>query len=285
MWKRVTKLQTRNVPVRGLTVSRYLIFLVLICTLSVLAFAQAAIPASSPLNVHFPAAPRGEVYGGFQWETFDVHSFLGLPAVVTVPRKNFVGFHTSSSFVLHRWLAVEGEISRNNQDYNSFFVTGDKLAMSSLTMLGGPRIRYQLGPLTQFAHVLFGIDHLTAKYTIPTFAASSNSTNPFALAIGGGTSFHVSRYFGVETIADYIRASTSGAALNDIRVSVGPVFYFGGAKPEPTQYTPAPPVGPPRIIKTAPPPPPCIEYVIDAKGNETCVLHGTVFLCEAPTER
>jgi len=265
---------TRYVPVRELIVSRYLIFLTLICALSVSAVSQAALPASRPLSIHFPAAPRGEVYGGFQWETFDVHNFLGLPGAVSVPHKNFAGFHTSTSFVLHRWLGVEGEISRNNQDYKSFFVTGDKLAISSLTLLGGPRIRYQLGPLTQFAHVLFGVDHLTSNYTIPTFSPSSGSSNPFALAIGGGTSFHVSRYFGVETMADYIRASTAGAALNDIRISFGPVFYFGGVKPAPEPYIPAPPVAPPRIIKTPPPPPPCIEYMIDAKGNETCLLHG-----------
>jgi opacity protein-like surface antigen len=255
-------------------VSRYLIFLIVTCTLSVFAFSQAATPASSPQIAHFPSAPTGEVYGGFQWENFDVHNFLGLPAGVTVPQKVFPGFHMSTSFALHRWAEVEGDISRDSQDYSSFFVTNDKLLIANTTILAGPRVRYRLGPLTQFAHVLLGVDHLTSKYTVPSIAPTSSSTDPFTFAIGGGTSFHISRSFGVETAADYIRVS-SGTALNDIRVSVGPVFYFGGAKPVPAPYEPAAPVAPAptRVIKTPPPPPQCIEYLIDARGNEWCLLH------------
>lgn len=257
--------------------SRYFIFVVVICGLSALAFSQAAIPGSSPLGFHFPKAPKGEVYGGFQKENFDTHNFLGLPAGVTGPRTNFQGFHTSASFVLNRWLEVEGDLGRNGEYYKNFFVTGDKLSIFSLTMLGGPRIRYQMGPLTQFAHVLVGVDHLTSSYTTPTPASTGSSTNPFTVAIGGGTSFHVSRNFGVETMADYIRASNSGAPLNDIRVSIGPVFYFGGAKPVSTRYEPAAapvPPAPARIVNPTPPPPPqCVEYLVDAHGNEWCLVH------------
>ena len=253
--------------------SRYFIFFILVCALSVLAYSQAAIPASSSAGLHFPSMPKGEVYGGFQWETFDVHNFLGLPANTSVPRENFLGFHTSTSFVVHRWLSVEGEISRNSQAYKSFFVTGDKLAISSMTLLGGPRISYRLGPLTQFAHVLLGVDRLKSTYTIPNFAAIGAGTTPFTFAIGGGTSFHVSRNFGLATMADYIRPSTSGTALNDIRISVGPVFYFGGSKQVEAPYTPPAPVPPTRVVKEPPPSPVCIEYMIDSKGNEWCLLH------------
>lgn len=252
---------------------RYIIFVIFVCALSALTFSQAAIPASTPGTLHFPSLPKGEVYGGIQWETFDTHNFLGLPANVSVPRENFVGFHTSTSFPLHRWLAVEGEISRNSQDYKSFFVTGDKLAISSMTILGGPRISYQLGPLNQFAHILLGVDRLNSTYTVPSFATNNSSMTPFTFAIGGGTSFHVSRYIGLATVADYIRPSTSGTALNDIRISVGPVFYFGGSKRIAAPYSPPAPVRPTRIVKDPTPPPVCIEYMIDSKGNEWCLLH------------
>jgi opacity protein-like surface antigen len=250
--------------------------LIVICSLSAFAFSQAVASASSPLSVHLPSVPNGEVYGGFQWENFDTHNFLGLPAGATTPRTNFPGFHTSASFALHRWLEVEGDLGHSSEYYKSFFVTNDNLFISTLTILAGPRVRYQLGPLTQFAHVLVGVDHLSSRYTTPTpVSTTSNSTNPFTLAIGGGTSFKVSRFFGIETTADYIRASTSGAPLNDIRISVGPVLYFGGAKAVPAAYTPPPaPAAPPRVATTVPPRPPvCIEYLVDHDGNEWCLVH------------
>ena len=251
--------------------ARYIILLSLVCALSVPAFSQAAVSASTPLGARFPEGLKGEVYGGFQWETFDTHNFLGLPGTISVPRQSLLGFHTSSSFALNRWLGVEGEISRNSQSYNSFFVTGDKLAVSSMTLLAGPRISYHLGPLAQFAHVLLGVDRLHSTYSIPSFPNASASFSPFTFAIGGGTSFRVSRYLGLATMADYIRPSTSPMPLNDIRVSFGPVFYFGRARRE-TAYTPSAPAAPARIQKIPPPQPACVEYMIDAKGNEWCLL-------------
>jgi hypothetical protein len=259
-------------------VSRYITFLIVVCTLSASAFSQAAIPGgSSPLGFHFPSLPKGEVYGGLQWESFDVHNFLGMPANVAVPRTNFPGFHTSVSFPLHRLLEVEGDLGRSSEIFETFFVANDKLSVSALTILGGPRVRYHIGPLSQFAHVLVGVDHLASKYTAPGTAATGGSTNPFTVAIGGGTSLHVSRYLGFQATVDYVRASTSVEALNNIRVSGGPVFYFGGTKRVSTRYEPAAaPVAaaPPRIDKPTPPPAPqCIEYLVDAHGNEWCLVH------------
>lgn len=252
--------------------ARYIIFLSLLCALSVPAFSQAAVSGSTPLGAHFPEGLKGEVYGGFQWETFDTHNFLGLPGTISVPRQSLLGFHTSSSFALNRWLGVEGEISRNSQSYNSFFVTGDKLAVSSMTLLAGPRISYHLGPLAQFAHVLLGVDRLNSTYSIPSFPNASASSSPFTFAIGGGTTFRVSRYLGLATMADYIRPSTSPMPLNDIRVSFGPVFYFGRPRRKAAAYAPDKPAPPSHIQKIPPPPPACIEYMIDAKGNEWCLL-------------
>jgi hypothetical protein len=63
-------------------------------------------------------------------------------------------------------------------------------------------------------------------------------------------------------------------ALNNIRITVGPVFYFGGSKPEVAHYTPPPVPAPKRTIQQIPVrAPACIEYMIDAQGNEWCMLH------------
>lgn len=256
--------------------SRKLILLLCLCALPVLAFSQAAVSANTPIGAHLPSGLNGEVYGGLQWESFDLHNFLGLPGTSSVPRQSLVGFHASTSVALSRWLATEGEISRSSNNYKALFVAGDQLATSSLTFMAGPRVTYHLGSLAQFAHILIGVDRLDATYTPPSGSSGKASSNPFTFAIGGGTSFHVSQRFGLATTVDYIRPSTSGIALNNIRITVGPVFYFGGSKPEVAHYTPAPiPVPKPtRSIQQVPVrAPACIEYMIDAQGNEWCMLH------------
>ena len=255
----------------------YIILLLFVCALSVAAFSQAVVPTNSPLGVHLPSLPAGEVYSGFQWQSFDLRNYLGVPQNFVVPRQGFLGFRTSSSIAVHGWVGAEAEISRDSQSYKNLYVSGDKLGISSMTIMGGPRVSYHLGPLAQFGHLLLGLYRTNAAYTTPTTGNAGASANAFAFAIGGGTSFHVSRRFGIATTADYIRPTKSGVALNNIRVSVGPVFYFGGSKREVARYTPYTPA---RVsTPTRVPPVPvaerqCIEYLIDAKGNEKCLKYG-----------
>jgi len=265
---------TSYVLQKGLIVNRHIMLLLVVCALSVVAFSQAVVPASSPAGAHLPSLPAAEVYGGFQWESFDFSNFLGLPAT-SAPRQNFLGFHTSSNFTFYRGLSAEADFGRDSKSYKNFAVAGDKLGLSSLTVMGGPRISYNIGHLTQYAHVLLGLYRINATYTDPAAGRASAPANAFAFAIGGGTTFRLSHRFGVATAADYIRPSKSGVPLNNIRVSFGPVFYFGGSKPEVARYTP--PVAPPRPapvrVKAPPPERRCIQILIDSKGNETCMRY------------
>ncbi|PYY07460.1 MAG: hypothetical protein DMG69_19375 [Acidobacteria bacterium] len=255
-------------------VKRHTVFFLFICALSAVAFSQAVVPASTPVSAHLPSLHTAEVYGGFQWESFDFSNFLGLPGTVA-PRQSFFGFHTSSNFTFYRWLGAEGDFSRDSKSYKNFAVAGDKLGLSSLTIMGGPRISYNIGHLSQYAHVLLGLYRLNTTYTDPTAGTGSSAANAFGFAIGGGTTFRLSRRFGVATAADFIRPSKSGVPLNNIRVSFGPVFYFGGSKPEVARYTPAPaPVRPaPVRVKAPPAERRCIQILIDSKGNETCMRY------------
>ena len=254
---------------------RHIGFFFLICALSAVAFAQAVVPASTPVGAHLPSLSNLEVYGGFQWESFDFSNFVGLPSTAA-PRQGFLGFHTSTNFRFYRWLSAEGDFSRDSTSYKNFAVTGDKLGLSGLTVMGGPRATYNIGHLSQYAHVLLGLYRLNLTYTDPTAGTSSAATNAFAFAIGGGTTFRLSNHFGVATAADYIRPSKSGVPLNNIRVSFGPVFYFGGPKPE-VAYAPAPAPAPARPAPVRVKAPPverrCIQILIDSKGNETCMRY------------
>jgi opacity protein-like surface antigen len=255
-------------------VKRHILLFLFLGALSAVAFSQAVVPASSPVSAHMPSLPAAEVYGGFQWESFDFSNFLGLPSTAA-PRQNFFGFHTSSNFTFYRWLGAEGDFSRDSKTYKNFAVAGDKLGLSGLTVMGGPRISYNIGHLSQYAHVLLGLYRLNTTYTDPTGGTGSSAANAFSFAIGGGTTFRLSQRFGVATAADFIRPSKSGVPLNNIRVSFGPVFYFGGSRPEVARYTPAPVSPPPRPVRMKAPPVErrCIQILIDAKGNETCMRY------------
>ena len=268
-----TSLEQAACSQKGFTVKRHIGFFLLISALSAVAFSQAVVPASTPVGAHLPPLPALEVYGGFQWESFDFSNFLGVPSTAA-PRQSFLGFHTSSNFTFYRWLSAEGDFSRDSKGYKNFAVTGDNLGLSSLTVMGGPRASYNIGNLSQYAHVLLGLYRLNTTYTAPGTSPGNSATNAFAFAIGGGTTFRLSQHFGVATAADYIRPSKSGVPLNNIRVSFGPVFYFGGSKPE-VAYAPAPaPARPaPVRVKAAPVERRCIQILIDSKGNETCMRY------------
>jgi opacity protein-like surface antigen len=268
-------------------VKRCIMLLLVICALSVVAFSQAAVPASAPVTAQLSSAPAAEIYGGFQWESFDLGNFVGLPGV-SIPRQNFLGFRTSTNVKVYRWLGAEGEFSRDSKSYKDFAVSGDKLTASTITAMGGPRLTYHAGRVAPFAHVLLGVYRFNATYTDPTIGTGSSSVNAFAFAFGGGASFRVSRHFGIATTADYTRPSKYGTALNNISLTVGPVFYFGGSKGEVASYTPAPPpiapaapVAPPAPVAaparvTAPAPVSerrCIQSMIDTQGNETCMRY------------
>lgn len=111
--------------------------------------------------------------------------------------------------------------------------------------------------------------------------SAQGTENAFAIAFGGGTSFRISRHFGVVTTVDYIRPSKSGVTLNNIRVSGGPVFIFGGGERRVASYTPVVP-NPARVeapLTTAASAPVvkapalCVALTIDAQGNETCTRY------------
>ena len=95
--------------------------------------------------------------------------------------------------------------------------------------MGGPRISSNIGRVTIFGHLLF--DELSASGL-----AAQNATS-FAVALGGGADFWVSRHIGLRAMqADYLdnrntATTQSGNALSgpagNFRIAAGVVFRFG----------------------------------------------------------
>lgn len=134
------------------------------------------------------------------------------------------------------------------------------------------------GTVAPFAHFLLGM----YKPSISVSGISGNlSITAFTFGAGGGAAFRITRNFGVETAADYLRPQKYGVSLNNIRVTIGPVFYFGGSRRDVGSYTPVPaPVAPASVASSVPMPvvappsaPKCIETVTDPNGVETCMRY------------
>jgi len=108
--------------------------------------------------------------------------------------------------------------------------------------MGGPRLTYSRGRLTIFAHGLFGGDRVSLSASSSTifgssiagFSASVYETK-FALAAGGGADYALGKRVSIRIAqVDYVLTKHFGefdiSHQNNIRVSAGIVFSFGGTR-------------------------------------------------------
>ena len=98
-------------------------------------------------------------------------------------------------------------------------------SVSAYTYLFGPRLTYRgSGNFEPFAEALFGGVHISASG-----GGLSGSDNAFAMAIGGGADYKVSRSVAIRLIqADYFFTKFGGTHQNNARIQAGIVFRFGG---------------------------------------------------------
>jgi opacity protein-like surface antigen len=152
--------------------------------------------------------PRGEVFAGYSYFNADL----------VVQRKGGHGFEVSGAGNFHRNVGVEVDFSGHYKD-----ILG--VNVSNYLLLGGPRFTARYERATPFVHALFGLAHTRAL---------GQSSNNFAMALGGGVDINVSPHVAIRAVqADYvlIRASGAGASenLHNARISAGIVFKWGGS--------------------------------------------------------
>lgn len=167
--------------------------------------------------------PRAEVFGGYSYLNVDTNGLS--------PRQSANGWEASVTGNFNRWFGVEGDFSGYYKIYpvNLFIVNlplSFNVNVSDYGFLGGPRVSF--GPA--FAHALIGGDHLTGSAL--GFSASQDS---LAGAFGGGVEFPMSGRWAVRASADYVftRHNILGGpsfTQNNVRVSAGIVFRFGGVR-------------------------------------------------------
>ena len=163
----------------------------------------------------------------------------------TVPRfevgLTYSGFHTNSGdnnsqltanggagvfeYNINKWLGAVA-------DLGGYANTRSGIDDKAFTYLFGPRVNWRRGRLTPYAQALFGGGYAWS-------GANSNNQNAFALAIGAGLDYTLTRHIAIKPLQlEYFRTqfdserlggatSNFGDHQNGVRYSAGVVFRFG----------------------------------------------------------
>jgi hypothetical protein len=166
--------------------------------------------------------PRVEVFGGYSYVSADFQGASG--------RHNLNGWNGQVDINLNRWLGLTG-------DFGGYYGSvGEKVGDLSVNVsfrdysfLFGPTLTYRQQHFAPFFHALFGGNNLSGSVL-----GKSTSNTAFAMAIGGGLDIPLTPHFGLRLAqADWLRTQNFSGNQNNVRLSTGLLFMFGGAPPVP----------------------------------------------------
>jgi outer membrane protein OmpA-like peptidoglycan-associated protein len=211
--------------------------------------ASSALPAAPMPEGSMAAMPymAGRNLGTPRFELFMGYSYLrAMPELAAGNRLVYLnGGSTSIAFNLNRYLGLVGDFGGFNDTRLLLTGAGENPSVNAqvdegtvFSYLGGPRLSFRdHGRLTPFVQALFGGMHAS---DITLSGCTGNCTflraeNTFAMTAGGGLDIRVSHHFAVRIVqAEYVMTrfenlnTGSKASQNDMRLSSGIVFRFGG---------------------------------------------------------
>jgi opacity protein-like surface antigen len=212
------------------------------------AVAQTAGNAPLPQARHIET-PKVEVFLGY--------SRFGTASDDTVTGNRMVGLNGGSASVAYnfnRYLGIVADFGGYDDSKLQLTGTGPNQPLvvnssgTAYTYLFGPRLSFRNGTrFTPFAQVLAGDVHASAV-TVNNCAGAGCAVlpvqNSFALTGGGGLDIRLTRHISVRAVqAEYMLtrfssvangvATASSASQNDLRLSSGLLFSFGGRQPLP----------------------------------------------------
>jgi opacity protein-like surface antigen/outer membrane protein OmpA-like peptidoglycan-associated protein len=208
----------------------------------------AALPSAQDSEKHMGGAePSAHGYRQFpRAELFLGYSYLrSLPSPAAGNRMMWLnGGSTSLAFNFNRYLGIVGDFGgfddsklRVSAPINST-VDSDGTAF---TYLAGPRLSFRRRRFTPFAQVLAGGIH-ASEVTLSSGCSGAGcmplpAETKFAMTAGGGLDVRVAHHLALRLVqAEYLMtrfASTdtgASATQNDMRISTGIVFRFGGGR-------------------------------------------------------
>lgn len=197
----------------------------------------AAMPYSRGLDSY---TPRTEVFMGYSY-------LRAMPTLAVGNRLMWLnGGSTSIAFNLNRYLGLVGDFGGFNETRllleggNPPSALGPYQAVEDgtvFTYLVGPRLSYRKNDrITPFAQVLFGGIRASEETLCPSCTPSLPVENSFAMTAGGGLDIRVHHHLAIRIIqAEYLMTrfenltTATTATQNDMRLSSGIVFRFGGS--------------------------------------------------------
>ena len=188
----------------------------------VVLFSLFCIPAAAQ------ETPQVEIYGGY--------SLLHDTGVT------MHGFQAAVEGNINDYFSIVGEFGFHKKDFPDeanlvadLFDIGDvtieNADLKTYSFMFGPRVSYRVERVRPFAHVLFGIQHLTGSATVEG-EPDSESLNNFALAFGGGLDLAVNdtisiRPAQIDLLTSRFHIGDESSWENMLRYSAGIVFKFG----------------------------------------------------------
>jgi len=162
--------------------------------------------------------PKFDVFAGYSYVREN-------PAISGIDSFSMNGGSASIAYNANHWLSAVADFG----GYHSNNILGTGVDGTLSTYLFGPRISYHRDSrITPFGQGLFGVAHIGGSNGL----AFSNSSNSFAMTVGGGVDVKVSRRFSVRPAqVDYLLTrfdefGTARQSQNNLRVSTGVVFHF-----------------------------------------------------------
>jgi opacity protein-like surface antigen/outer membrane protein OmpA-like peptidoglycan-associated protein len=200
----------------------------------------AAMPYSAGLNI---GTPKVELFLGYSY-------LRAVPQLAAGNRLVWLnGGSANIAYNFNRYLGIVADVGALTNSEVKFTgaytstVDVNNANVNVLTYLFGPRLSYRkYNRITPFAQVLFGGAHANEVALTPcTFSCTLlPSQNTFAMTAGGGLDIKVHRHIALRIIqAEYLMtrfqdyATGTTSAQNDMRISAGIVFRFGGNPPLP----------------------------------------------------
>lgn len=194
-------------------------------------------PAAAKSSLRYP---RAELFLGYSY-------VRAMPTMSDGNRLLWLnGGSTSLAFNLNRYLGLVLDFGGMDDSKIRLNNGSNALVDSSgtvFTYLGGPRVSFRnRGRLTPFVQALFGAAH-AGQVTLSGNCMAQGCTplpseTDFAMTAGGGLDLRVSHHFALRLVqAEYLMTnfkdinSGKNAMQNDMRLSTGIVFRFGGSAP------------------------------------------------------
>jgi len=214
---------------------------------AMLAAAQPAAPAPSSTR-SYRSYPRAELFLGYSY-------IRGVPTLSPGNRMDFLnGGSTSIAFNLNRTLGLVGDFGGYNARQIQLTGAGANPARvadasgTAFTYLAGPRLSFRHDRVTPFIQALFGGVHAsqeTLSNCSGVLCTPLPTENSFAMTAGGGVDLRIHRHLAIRIVqAEYLMTNFANLSTgnrdtqNDIRLSSGLVFGFGGNTPPPAvEYT------------------------------------------------